>query len=621
MPDKEKDGYDREKRVRQLTGLFTTADAYRKPFETRVEQCQALYEGKRPKLPTGPDGKPIRRSNLFVNLTYPAVDTVRARMLRSTMGTRPVIDFVGRAGPDDDRNAKTATSLCDYQLERNNITGKGYRFLTDLLINPLAILSVSWRYETRTVRRRVPIYADGVRVGQNVIEFEQVDWDDNDVQVVDFYDFWVDPKSPEFENSRYCFHRETATKDQIISKLKLLKEAGMRVFEPNDDEWGAAKNAGTGQSGREKNLEQDTSRTDDEDAEALYELLHYWTDTEHSILLGRQILIADGDNPYWHSKMPFAVSCWERITGQIYGKSAVDLIGDPQREVNTMRNQRIDNVSMALNRMFKVNKNSQIDDTELVSRPGGIIHVNQPTDVEPLITPDVTASSYRDEQIVREDIDGTLGTTAIMRGADPARATSATESAIKSEGAGTRFEIKIKLFEEVLKRMAFLMDINNQQFVTDEKVIRVTGDQGVQWPTIRPEDISGLFDYSPACSSVDPGVNRDIRRAQLNEVIAIALKGNLPVNIPELVRLWLETYNIKDVDRLLIQPPPAPVPAPASVPAASPTMGDGGMMDGGGMMGGQAPMPMMPQPGSPPGVPPGVDPQALMAKLIGGGQP
>ena len=57
---------------------------------------------------------------------------------------------------------------------------------------------------------------------------------------------------------------------------------------------------------------------------------------------------------------------------------------DLQAELDTLRNQRIDNISFVLNRMWKVRKGADIDEAELVSRPHGIIRVDNPDDVTEL---------------------------------------------------------------------------------------------------------------------------------------------------------------------------------------------------------------------------------------------
>ena len=169
-------------------------------------------------------------------------------------------------------------------------------------------------------------------------------------------------------------------------------------------------------------------------------------------------------------KKPFAVSSYEPLPNEFYGMSAVELVADIQEEINTHRNQRIDNISLVMNKMWKVKRGADIDESELVSRPHGIIHVDDMGDIEEFRMTDVTGSSYAEEQMSKTDMENTLGVPAVVRGADSSRRETATEIVTKTSNAGIRFDVKIMLFESTFfKRIARLMDLNNQQFVDEEK--------------------------------------------------------------------------------------------------------------------------------------------------------
>jgi hypothetical protein len=121
-----------------------------------------------------------------------------------------------------------------------------------------------------------------------------------------------------------------------------------------------------------------------------------------------------------------------------------------------------------------------------------------------------------------------------------------------------------------LKRMAYLMDCNNQQFLDTSRVVRVFGPMGVEWMTVHPWEIIGEHDYLPAGSSVEPIANKEVRRQQLNEVMQIILQTQNPyVDLYELTKMWLESYDIRNVEKLLRKPEAGaqfPLPAPASLP-------------------------------------------------------
>ncbi len=582
---------DKREVTARLLNRFSYADGWRHQYDKKAVEWYKLYIGYRRPLPEELRG----RSNLHIPRTYEEIDTLRARLVKSFFSTRPYIDFIPQptqAVPTaaDEEKAKVAAALVDMQLERNQIAVKFYNFITSVLVFPAGILGVGWRYERKKVKRRLPVVvfgADGASLGiaLSLQEVEVTEWDDNEIVNVDYFDFWPDPRGVDIDSCRFVFQREWATREQVEAKLELLRELGAGTVWMPDFE--ALKGAGGGlEEGRWERLSAvgiapETGPGAEEGAE-LYELLHYWTDEEHAIIVNRTECVYYGDNPYWrHGKKPFVVASFEPLPGEFYGMSAVQVIEHLQHELNTLRNQRIDNVSLVLNRMWKVRRSADIAEEELISRPHGVIYVDAPDDVTDFSMPDVTASSYNEERVVKEDMENALGVPAVVRGVNPARRETATEVVTKTSNAGIRFDVKIMLFEALgIKRLAYLMDCNNQQFVDTPRLVRLFGVEGPEaWREVRPEELIGEFDYRPAGANVDPAANKEVRRAQLNELMATVLKTQNPyVNIYELTKLWLESYDIRNVEKLLVSPEEQAVqvqPMPAGVPVQGGPPGPG----------------------------------------------
>ena len=124
--------------------------------------------------------------------------------------------------------------------------------------------------------------------------------------------------------------------------------------------------------------------------------LHYWTDDEYGMLINRDQLAWYGANPYWrHGKKPYIMASYEPVTGQPYGISAMQIIEPLAHELNTQRNQRIDNVSFSLNIQRKVRRSADIDFEQLVSRPGGVIEVDSMDDVMDMPPAPIQVGAYR----------------------------------------------------------------------------------------------------------------------------------------------------------------------------------------------------------------------------------
>ena len=112
--------------------------------------------------------------------------------------------------------------------------------------------------------------------------------------------------------------------------------------------------------------------------------------------------------------IPFEMFRPIEIPKQAVGCGVVEPILDIQNAYNLTRNQRFENISLILNRMWKVKRGANINRKELHSRAGGVVTVGSSDDIEPLQMPDVTGSSFNETQSLNTEVqqaNGTIDTT------------------------------------------------------------------------------------------------------------------------------------------------------------------------------------------------------------------
>lgn len=558
---------DTREMAAELINRFNYADGFRQQYDERALENYKLYTGYREMLPPELKG----RSNLHIPKTYELVDSLRARYLRAMFTQSPVIEYIPnpllyfQEGliPADylkmlviaEDSAKYSTYLVDQQLRNSQAYKRFYDFVTSFLVFPAGILSVGWKYEQKRVKQRGMQLDPGLGIEvEAVIEKKATTYDDNNINYVDYYDFWPDPRGTDLDNSRFCFHREWSTEAELKEKLAVLEKAGSgRVYKPDDREALAAAGAslvgGASERMAEVGLSAETGQGHWANIRHGYqiELLHYWEDERHTIIANRVETVFDGKNPYWHGKKPFLTTSFDPRPGEFYGFSAVELIEHMQHELNTNKNQRIDNVSFVLNRMWKVRRGADIDESELVSRPHGIIYVDNDDDVSPLETDDITSSSYNEENIIKQDMDNVLGAPAVIRGVDPERKQTATETSIKNNAADIKFQVKTMLHEALTERLAEMLDMNNQQFVDRPRIFRVED----EWQVVTPEELRGHNLYRPASNSMDVNSNKEVRRQQIMELQQI-IQDKPSIDQYELLKLVLDAFGIRGTEKLLV---------------------------------------------------------------------
>lgn len=567
----------------ELKSKFTRFNSFRQNFEQSAIEDYKSYVGHKSEREAARESEEkgsAGRSNLHIPRTYEVLDTIRARLVSSFFSARPYMEF--KPMPEggsahqmyvSEQKSEVAGALVDMQLEKNHILDLFYRYVTSMLIFPAAIMGVGWRYEVAPVRRRAK-FPDIVQTAlgpqflgwqEQVVENMEEIWDDNEITLVDFFNFWPDPRGEDIDSCRGVFQREWLTREELEQKLIFLYDLQEGVLYPVDlDEvQGEGSNLEEGVWERLSKVgihagSPDAYMTHAEGPDrrkGLFEVLHYWEDNRHAILLNRNVVVYDGPSPYWrHRKKPFVVASYEPLPGEFYGRSATRLIGDLQHELNTQRNQRIDNVSMVLNRMWKIRRNSVLNKADLVSRPGGVLEVDDMNSVEPMVTPDVTSSSYQEEMITKQDMENTLGAPPVVRGAEGTRKETATGQSIKATGAGIRFEVKIRLFEgSGLERLAMLMDMNNQQFINENRLVKMGPEESIMWREVSPDQLVGEYEYRPAGTSLDPAANREIRRAQLSEMMQFMLATQNPfLDMYEITKAYVESFDLRNPQKFMI---------------------------------------------------------------------
>lgn len=147
-------------------------------------------------------------------------------------------------------------------------------------------------------------------------------------------------------------------------------------------------------------------------------------------------------------------------------------------ELWTLRRQRLDNINLILNRMWKVNSLADVDLDTLISTPNGIILTDNMEGVMPIETGDVTTSAYNEARIVQEDIENATAPRSIQGAPESGRLGRTAKGAQLIVGqALEKFAVGTKLVEELgIKRVLKLVRALDLQFIdSDEQLNEAYG--------------------------------------------------------------------------------------------------------------------------------------------------
>jgi len=496
------------------------------------------------------------RARLFIPYSFTAVETAVPRMVEAVFSSDPIVAVKPIEQADVD-NSSILEMLINYQFRRMDFLDTFIPLVKDCFIIGSCFAKVDWKKEFRYMKQmamdttldemtgqetQMPMVDDK---GNYVLEKKRLPfYDDPYIYRIDPYKFLIDPKANPID--------PIGTSEAVImiteSTIPQLKELEKEGIYKNISEVEKVKGSSTWEAGENRWSDMDLTKPSQEpDKHSKRVLLYeYWEDDRVIVLAEEKVVIRDEPNPYWHCRRPFIEG---RIcpTNEVVGIGFMEMIESQQHELNDKHNQRADNITLALNRMYVIARDADIDTELLLSEPGGIIMSNYVEGVQPLPQPDVTQSSFSEIADIEDNIDRTLGIHDPSRGKPTDRETATGVVALQ-EQANMRFKLMIMIFSKMLAKSADMIVDLNQQYMTDEKVARITGGNFERLPN--PQEVIGRFDYEPVGATME-GLSKYARMEQLLRFRPI-FADNPDFKKTEFDKKLMELLNLKDFNNYFL---------------------------------------------------------------------
>jgi len=510
------------------------------------------------------ENKRTTGSNLSIPYIFSIVETIVPKIVMGMLKSRPFLVYKPVKVEDTEKAAKM-TRLVDYQMT-NKMSGtvKLTEVIKSCVIYGTAISKQPWKFEEKKfVKRKTqtvpnPDTGDLEEVEVEVL-MQGVKYDAPDIENITLEQFFVDPYGTTIDNSEYCGDKYFMP----LHKLKTGEEQG-KYKNINKISPGNEIQVATGATERLSSIGKD-----DKPAKDAVEIIEYWTNDWKILIANRTVCIQAEPNPYYHREKPYTRWVDIPVPNEFYGIGDVEVSEMLQYEMNTVRNQRIDNTSFALNRMYKVLRSANIEPSQLISRPNGFIELDEMSDLEQLDITGAAGVGFDEEQAIKADMNDVTGVHNQDRGAPTSRRETATTATIMNEGSTERFSFRVILLEDdALAKMGMQLAWLNRQFVDTDTEIRVTGDnvgdtdKGVE--TVTPDDLDVDLDLVAVGSASDPSANKEVRQNQLIQMLNVAANpiNAQYVNTPELLKSVFLAFDLKDVDKYIQEPAPVEPPQP-----------------------------------------------------------
>lgn len=229
--------------------------------------------------------------------------------------------------------------------------------------------------------------------------------------------------------------------------------------------------------------------------------------------LGTEEMLTDAkpiDEVYFHGKRPYVMGVSIIETHRTLPSSMAMLTRQLQTETNEIANQRIDNVKFVLNKRWIVRRGSQTDVQSLVRNvPGGVtLSTNPKEDVHESNWPDVTSSSYVEQDRINADFDDLAGNfSPSTKVANNAVNDTLGGSKLAMQGAGVMTDYLIRTFietwwEPVLRQLVLL----EQYYETDDTILAICANKAQLFPKFGISRVTDMMLMMGANVTVNVGM-------------------------------------------------------------------------------------------------------------------
>ena len=388
-----------------LSNYFSSSDQWRRSsyesnWDTYHRNSRSIYD------PEILQKKEEWQIKMFVPLTIKHIQRVVSQIYKTMIGLQPHFEMEIRPGGNADQ-AKMLKDLMIYYMDKCNFKLKYNDQINQAVTYGSGFSKLYWttlkekRSIRKPVRKKVPIgemLTTLMTTGKlpSVVKYETVTEDVETFRGVNFdwvdiHDIFLDPSNI----NSWVFQRSKIKYGDLVRGVKdgyYYKDAVDRLKDVQETE----------DPPQDKKIEQDdlqetiidTERTDYEKYHTVLEFwgrlprkyIYWWKKFKevegNEIIPARCLMSFNGDeilnieeNDFYDGGNQYNKLDYIKMPGKHYGVGIAELLEQLQSELNELRNQRVDNATLNMNTMLAVREDSLVDESDLVSKPGGIIRI------------------------------------------------------------------------------------------------------------------------------------------------------------------------------------------------------------------------------------------------------
>ena len=480
---------------------FTRAENYLRPYRAKWLRMYKLYRAYQEKM------NYAYKTRLMPPIAFQIVETVASRMITAKRKTR----VLPREKKDvNSKSVQAWDDLVNYDFDVMKLQKKLPRWVKSAITFGNGIAMVSWLTD------------------------ESIDHDDPFLAICDLWDILPAPETEDLEEDcPWLIRRILKSKSKIEREEKARGDNALyenvNFLQPKQiDDWKQErydiniKKMGQIQSAESRVQGDSVIKISSEKYER-EKLIEVWEcyDFEEGKLItlgNREILMRNDENPYQevnHGRI-FLNLYDHEVNWELWAIGHIEPVETTIVEIADLRNQRMDDVILMLDPVIKIRKDSGISKNDIIFAPGAKWELRKMDDVVVERLPDISLMGVNEERMLHEEIEKTLAISEYVQGVPKSSSEPLGKVAMLIGQSNLRLSSFAQNLSETLTRLANILIEMNQEFIEENKLYRVVGDD-VSFKEFTSADKKIKVD---AVVAVDPIIPPD-QQTRLNQVLLL----------------------------------------------------------------------------------------------------
>lgn len=284
-------------------------------------------------------------------------------------------------------------------------------------------------------------------------------------------------------------------------------------------------------------------------------LLEYRSRTERITIAPGRKIIGYSENPYLHKKTGYIIHQYIPIPGSPFGRGLGTILLGHQELANENINLYMDTARISLMAPIIVNRSSMNPlDKNVVWTPNKIIHARDVNNAaRRMDVPAPTDLAFNLQAHIGADAELTTGFSKQSAGVASSQVGTATEAQALQQNLATRTIMHVIRLRETVTQIGQILVSLNQQFMTEEQIVAVVGEDGMDYHTVQPWQVVGQVHVQSVASATraNPAMRAQQLIGAMQVFLPILQQGGMTPVIGRLLRTLLKTIEVEDVDLII----------------------------------------------------------------------